>query len=221
MTKQDRLLALAKLRQQAVWPGYRGIADLRDGVYDCDYVSPYTKSAHNVDDEVMVLLQDWSGSDALSGPLDVGARDLGYTPTEATNRNLQRLLRDTSGLSLADTYATNLFPFVKPGGMSESIPDRNLVRAAREFALPQIEIVAPRLVICLGKVTFDAVRSAVGLRKSASVEDALQSHFQLGPSRVWFQAHTGRLGQNNRNRGGVNRVGEDWLRMKSHLESRG
>lgn len=217
MTKHERLLTLAKLRQSSTWPGYHSIADFHDGVYECDHVSPYTKSAGNVDAAVMILLQDWSGADALSGPLDVGARDLGYTPTEATNRNLQRLLKDTFGLSLADTYATNLFPFVKPGGMSESIPDRDLLRAAREFALPQIEIVAPRLVICLGKVTVDAVRSAAGFPKSASVEDALQSYFQLGPSRVWFQAHTGRLGQNNRNRGGVNRVDGDWLRMKESL----
>ena len=220
MTTHDRLLALAKLRQSTVWPGYHSIAEFHNGVYECDHVSPYTKSAGNVDAEVMVLLQDWSGSDALSGPLDIGARDLGYTPKEATNRNLERLLLATFGLRFAQIYATNLFPFVKPGGMSESIPDRDLVRAAREFALPQIEIVAPKLVICLGKVTFDAVRKAAELRPSVSVDDALASDFQFGVSRVWFQAHTGRLGHNNRNRGGVNRVDGDWLMMKSYLESR-
>ena len=114
-TKHDRLLALAKLRQSSTWPGYHSIAEFHDGVYECEHVSPYTKSAGNVDAEVMVLLQDWSGADSLSRAIDVGARDLGYTPKEPTNKNLQRLLLSTFGLQLKDIFATNLFPFVKPG----------------------------------------------------------------------------------------------------------
>ena len=57
--KNARLLALARLRQATRWPGYKSIADYHHGVYECDFVSPYTKTAGNVDAEVMVLLQDW------------------------------------------------------------------------------------------------------------------------------------------------------------------
>ena len=37
---------------------------------------------------------------------------------------------------------------------------RDFVRAANEFALPQIQIVEPKIVICLGLATFNALRRA-------------------------------------------------------------
>jgi hypothetical protein len=220
MDKPARLLSLARLRQATRWAGYRSIADYHGGVYECDFVSPYTKSAGNVDAEIMVLLQDWCSHESLSGPLDEAARDLGYTPSEPTNRNLARLLQATFGLSISDVYATNLFPFVKPRGMSEPILDSDLVRAAREFALPQIEIVNPSLVVCLGMVTFNALRVTCGLPVAENMDMALNSPFMAGDSHVWYQAHTGHFGQANRNKGGVDRVSQDWLRMKSAVDGR-
>lgn len=214
MDKRARLLALAKHRQAETWPGYHSIADYHHGAYECDHVSPVTKSAGHVDAQVMILLQDWSSHDALSGRLDIGARDLGYTPSEPTFRNLERLLSSTFDLSLSDVYATNLLPFVKPGGMSASLQERDLVRAAVEFGIPQIEIVRPKIVICLGMATFNAVRKAAGLPSARNMQDAIDSTFSVGGSRVWFQAHTGHFGQISRNKGGVNRVTADWERMK-------
>jgi hypothetical protein len=214
LSKRRRLLALAKLRQVTRWPDYKPIADYRDGVYECDFVSPFTKGAGNVNAEVMVLLQDWSSHDELNRGLDEETVRLGYSPTQPTSRNLERLLKTTFGLSLSDIYGTNLCPFVKRGGVSGQIPTRDLIRAAREFALPQIEIVRPRLVICLGLVTFDALRCATGLPCAGKIALAISSPFQVGDSRVWCQAHTGAWGQMNRNKGGVDRVSQDWMRMK-------
>ena len=108
---------------------------------------------------------------------------------------------------------------MKPGGISSRIPERDLIRAAREFALPQIEIVSPRLVICLGLVTFDALRRAYGLARVGKTEPAINSPFTVGNSRVWCQAHTGALGQRNRKKGSVDRVLKDWMRMKKDLTS--
>jgi restriction system protein len=112
----------------------------------------------------------------------------------------------------------NLFPFIKPGGLSGSIREPDLVRAAREYALPQVEIVEPSLVVCLGKRTFNAIRVACTLPKASTMAAAVESSFSLGCSRIWAQAHTGSLGQNNRNRGGVNRVEPDWASMKREFE---
>lgn len=217
--KQSRLLALAKRRQAARWPGYTSIADYGQGVYECEFVSPFTKAACNVNAEVMVLLQDWTSDEELRGGLDDETRTLGYSPTQPTARKLAQLLDQTFGLALSDVYGTNLFPFVKPGAVSRRIPERDLVRAAQEFAIPQIDIVRPRLVICLGLLTFDAMRRAFGLSRSGSMEAAIASPFLANSSRIWCQAHTGAMGQMNRNRGGLDRVTQDWKRMKKHLES--
>jgi uracil-DNA glycosylase len=217
MSKRSKLLALAHIRKTSRWPGYSCIGDYHHGAYECDHVSPYTKAASNVDSKIFVLLQDWSSDLALSRPLDEGARSLGYTPTEPTNENLSHLLDRHLRVSMSQVFATNLFPFVKPGAMSDRIPRADLVRAAIEFAIPQVNIVEPSLVICLGLVTFNAVRKACGHRSVDNITQARAAVFQVATARVWCQAHTGALGRINRNRGGIDRVNADWSAMAESL----
>ncbi|HEV7681358.1 MAG TPA: hypothetical protein VGO68_04505 [Pyrinomonadaceae bacterium] len=217
MDKQSELLALAKLRQRTRYPGYRCIGDYHAGVYECDFVSPYTKTAGNVDAEIMVMLQDWASDEFLSGPVHEPSVKLGHGPTLPTNRNLTRLLLTTFGLKLPDVYGTNLFPFVKAGEMTGNVREKDMKAAARQFALPEIRIVKPKLVICLGLATFNALRQVCNLSTCRPFSAAIESPFNIGEVRVWCQAHTGARGQNNRNKGGVSRVPDDWVRMKADL----
>lgn len=222
MDKCAELRALAKLRQNADLALYKGnsdgrpknIGDYHDGAYECDHVSPYTKSAGNCDADIMVILQDWTCDERLSGPVMQHRVELGYNPDNDTNVNLIQLLRTTFGITLADTYATNLFPFIKKGRMNANISTADMLRAARDFALPQICIVKPMLVICLGGPTFNALRRACGLSTCSPLELAISNPFKIDKTFVWCQAHTGRIGRNMRNKGGVNRVSQDWQRMK-------
>lgn len=161
--KEERLLELARKRQATRWPGCRPLVEYHDGAYECNFVSPYTKTAGNVDAQIMIILQDWSSHERLSGELDADAVTHGHTPSLPTNRSLTRLLHAHFGQRLTDTYGTNLFPFIKSGGLSAPIRARDLEQAARDFAVPQIDIVAPRLVVCLGLRTFNALRKAIGV----------------------------------------------------------
>jgi hypothetical protein len=214
--KRQRLLELARKRKRRCWDDYRPLGYYHDGAYECDWVSPYSKTAGNVNARVFVLLQDWSSDNMLSRPLNREVALRGHKPNLPTNRNLRRLLRQTFNLTLEDVYGTNLFPFIKLGGLSTRIPVKDLVRAAREFALPQIRIVQPALVICLGLATFNAIRRACGLTPSINIQAAIDSPFTVGTARIWCQAHTGAFGQNNR--GGPSSVSSDWLRMKHDME---
>jgi restriction system protein len=211
MDKKDLLLSLAQKRKTTRWPGYGQIGDYHNGAYECDFVSPYTKSAGNIDAEIFVLLQDWSSDESLCGSLDADCVRYGLTRTLPTNKRLVELLRSNFGVELADVYATNLFPFIKKGGMSSSIPMRDLIAAAKEFALPQIQIVRPKLVVCLGLNTFNAIRVARGHAPAQRMDEAIASPLTLDESRIWCQAHTGTRGQNNRGR---ERVTEDWRKMR-------
>ena len=210
MNKREALEALARKRQEAGWAGYKNLADYHDGTYECLHVSPYTKSAGNVDAEIMVMLQDWTSHDFISGPVDLRMLQLGYSEGLATNRNLIRLLREHFNVSLGEIFATNLFPFVKPGDMGQRIPRRDLVRAAKEFALPQVRIVQPKLVICLGLQTYNGLREACGQARIARLPEAISGPFTFEGARVWCQAHTGGRGQAMRGR----KVADDWRRMK-------
>ena len=219
MSKRTELLTLSRIRKTSRWLGYSCIGDYHNGAYECDHVSPYTKAASNVDSKIFVLLQDWSSDLGLSGPLDECAKSLGYTPSEPTNQNLSRLLEKHFQVSTSQVFATNLFPFVKPGAMSERIPRADLVRAATEFAIPQVKIVNPSLVICLGLATFNAMLKACGRRSVSNITQARAAVFRLADTMVWCQAHTGALGQINRNRGGVDRVHSDWSTMSKSFHN--
>jgi hypothetical protein len=58
LDKITRLRQLARKRQDTRWEGYKPLVECHGGKYECDLVSPYTKSTGNVDAEVMVMLQD-------------------------------------------------------------------------------------------------------------------------------------------------------------------
>lgn len=214
--KTADLLALAKLRQQTRWDDYKGIGEY-DRRYECNFVSPYSRVAHNVDAEIFILLQDWLGDDKLQKTFLPEAAELGYLPNLPTNKVLHRLVRETLDTSMEMTYATNLFPFIKRGSSSSTIPKRLMLRAATTFAIPQIKIVQPRIVVCLGLLTFNAVREASGLEAISPIGMAIDSPFKLGNSKVWCQAHTGSFGQKNRNKGDPTRTQKDWARMAKDL----
>jgi uracil-DNA glycosylase len=161
----------------------------------------------------MVFLQDWTSDESIRRGLDEDCVKLGYTPSLPTNRNLIRLLQLHFHVSLRDIYATNLFPFIKPRHMGSAIPRRDLVRAAAEFGLPQIQIVQPALVICLGLPTFNALREVCGHSRVYPMAAAIRSPFSLDGARVWCQAHTGGQGQAMRN-ANREKVPDDWRRMK-------
>jgi hypothetical protein len=118
---------------------------------------------------------------------------LGYDPSLPTNRNLIAFLEQHFDLKLRKIFATNLFPFIKSGGMGSDIPFPDLLWAAQEFALPQIRIVRPKLVVCLGLRTFNALRQACDddLPRVSPLARAIASPFTFEGARVWCQAHTG------------------------------
>ncbi len=163
--KSEALLELARLRQSTRLDGYACIGDFHGGIFECDHVSPYTKSGNNVDAEIMVVGQDWSSADRLSvEPPDVRSAELGYTPNLPTNKNLDDLLKRHFGMARAECYLTNLFPFVKQGNLSATIRLKDLIGCAQRFTLREIKIVSPQIVVCLGIGTFNALRRASGIK---------------------------------------------------------
>lgn len=218
--KMIRLKELGRLRQETRWPGYKNVGDYHGGVYESEFVSPYSKSAHNVDASLMIMLQDWASDDRMRGPLHEHKRDFGHSPELATNKNLFRLLLYHFGMELGETFATNVMPFVKLGGMSARIPKGDMVRAATEFAIPQIDIVQPVTVACLGISTFNSIAIALGRKPSRTTEEGISTPFLHKETQICCRAHTGALGTIGRNRGGVNRVEDDWAVMAAAHRAR-
>jgi hypothetical protein len=102
MDKHAELVKLGLKRKNSRWPGFNCLGDYHCGAYECDFVSPYTKTAGNETADIFVLLQDWCSDKTLSGPLDEDAAALGYIPRFCTNRNLVKLLHSTFGMGLIE-----------------------------------------------------------------------------------------------------------------------
>ena len=225
MDKINALLALGKERRESKPPlGSKAIGDFHNGIYDCKYVSPFTIGAHNENAKIFLLLQDWDSQDDMNkseiDPIEQ-ANDLtfGYDPNQATNKNLAKLLcTHFKHLEIAETYGTNLYPYIKPGAKDNYIPKEDLLKAANKFALPQIKIVDPKLVVCLGISTFNAVRKACKLKNVNIVEEGIKKPFSLYNSQVWLQTHPSPQAQNQR---GKIKVNEDWKRMADWYYSLG
>lgn len=214
--KSADLLELAKLRQSMRLDGYACIGDFHDGIFECDHVSPYTKSGNNVDAKIMVVGQDWSSTDKLGKiPPDQDSAELGYAPRLITNINLDDLLMRHFGLLRAECYLTNLFPFVKHGKMSAKISPKDLVVCAQKLTLPEVEIVSPQIVICLGIATFNALRRATGIKGTLKMDVAISSPFKFKRSMIHCVAHTGYWGI-ERNRG-RERVEADWQKLAASI----
>lgn len=213
MNKEQKLLKLARIRQSKVYEGYKSIADkvYANGVYECDYVSPYSKSAHNVDADVFVILKDWSSHKGLKGDVGKDSANLGYSSTVKTNINLIKYLKTYLGLELKDTYATNLFPYIKSGEMRGDIPPKDVKRAAQEFTLPMIDIIKPKIAIALGLEVFNGLRQGLKLKKVYNKAEAVKNTFDYGDTKIFFQAHPSSSTTNVF-------IKENWGKMKRYLD---
>ncbi len=97
--------------------------------------------------------------------------------------------------------------------MSSPVPRQDLIQAAKSFGLPQIEIVNPKIVICIGLATFNALRKAIYPKcRNLDLDGAikLSPRLEFEHSKIFCQAHTGYWGQRNRKK---EIVKDDWSKM--------
>ena len=213
--KREALLQLAKKRQADRREPYYCIADIHEGYYECNYVSPWTISANDVNADLMILGKDWASTDILmKQPPDPERRRIGQGWGVPTNKNLREYLSDCmAGLKFSETYASNVFPFIKQGKKNSSIPRADMVYAAKTYALPQIEIVSPRMVICLGRPAFYAVRRAADLPEIEWTEAIAP-----GPHTIIFGAETYGVWHPSMYPGGKIGVKQVWKQLGDRLE---
>ena len=171
----------------------------------------------------MIVGQDWSSSDVLSRePPDCRVAELGYDENFRTNVNLDRLLKCHFNLTRDECYLTNLFPFIKRGKASAYVSPKLLAASAQRFTLPEIRIVSPQLVVCLGHKTFLALMRAVGCKgpPKMDMDLAINTPFEFANAMIYCVAHTGAFGTMNRDKKkGKGQVEMDWQELARRLNS--
>ena len=201
----DKICALRKLAAVRV---KHDLSTLRDhyqqpenigcGLEFEDYVSPWTKGANNVDSEIFLLAQDWSSTDALKAASEDDLEDLrthGRLRSLPTNKNICWFLQESFDIPFTDCFATNAFVFLKKGSISARIPACDLTASITDYTLPQIKIVQPKLVLCLGAGVFAAIeqilRRDMYHSKKVHWKDSLDKPLKFGQSIIVALPHPG------------------------------
>ena len=154
MDKQAAIARLVEKRRAETGGRYHHLHLYDGGSWDFDFVVPWTKSACDLDADLMLIGQDWASEDYLRRNDDAKQRTArartGQDAHLATNQNLKRLLARHFGLCFSQTYATDVLVCIKPGKMSSNVPTKDLRACAVAYTLPELEIVRPRMALCLG-----------------------------------------------------------------------
>jgi hypothetical protein len=213
MGKKEDLAELISKRREDRNPKYHSLSEFDGGFYDGEWVVPWTISAYNLDALLMIVAQDWISEEYANKnnkPQQRKARkDTGQDAVLPTNKNLKEFLERAFKLEFSQTYATDVSIFIKPGDMDGDVPMEDLECCAKEYTLPQIKIVRPRMVLCLGAKTFNSVRRALGQPEMKLSEARLPtSHTVCAGSEIYGVPHTGDKG--TWNAGGKDKVHKIW-----------
>jgi uracil-DNA glycosylase len=221
----DKATALSELvakRRSETHAAYHHFHSFDQGIWDCEHVVPWTKSACNVHAGLMIIGQDWASERFLRNPkcntperisaINAAGQDE-YLPT---NRRLKLLLRTHFCMEFAQTYATNVLVFIKPGNMTGNVPMKDMLYCATTYTLPQLKIVQPVMAICLGAKTFNSLRRSLGLPELKLTEaSAPSAHTVYNGTEIYGVSHTGGLG--HANAGGMDNVDRIWAGLASRF----
>lgn len=142
--------------------------------FDSSHVGPWTRWAHDLNAELMIIGQDWGDERYF-----VENRGLD-NPTNPTNIALQELVLSI-GLQLPQPpiagavpdprsancgiWLTNALLWLKTGGLSAKVRDDWFGDGAAYFLKAQIDIVQPRVIVALGQRAYGLVLSSYNLPK--------------------------------------------------------
>lgn len=210
----------------------------------------YWQGIGNYDASIMLVGQDWGplnpNSSVIPTIIEInnGLReDYDYdhhNPTDCNLCELFRVLNKDYNLSkrCKDLFFTNFVLGYRSNGLSGNLSREWLIADAPFFAR-LVNIIEPKVVICLGKDTFEYVRYAcTGKMKHVkgfnrfieSSENPVTIPLESGKTTTVFaEAHCGTIGTMNRNRTkkdgkltsshSLERLKEDWKRIIPYLKS--
>ena len=126
------------------------------------------------------------------------------------------MLQRHFNISFAQTYATDVLVFIKPGHMTGNVPMKDMLYCAKTYTLPQIKAVQPIMAICLGAKTFNSLRRALNMTDLKLNEACIpSSHTLVNRTEIYGVPHTGGLG--HANAGGMAKVDRVWATLAARF----
>jgi uracil-DNA glycosylase len=156
--------------------GLANASVIRNGSLDAEEIGPWTRWLGDLNARVLVVGQDWGDQKAFERQ---GGLDL---PTSATNPMLRRLLASI-GVDVPDVgvaaapagvFLTNAALCLKEQGCQGPVRYEWFETCGQSFLGPQIDLVQPKVVVCLGERAYRAVVSAYQLTAADSFRGSVE-----------------------------------------------
>lgn len=219
-TKQQQYAALVEQRKACrLCVGLANPAEPELRKFDSHQIGPWSRLHGDLDAQLVIVGQDWGGVKYYK---DNKGLDKLANPTM---RNLEKLLHHIGIQVSVTSYAeearglflTNAVLCLKSGGLQARIEPEWAWNCGSLFLRQQIEIVRPKVVVCLGAFAFHAVLRAFGqpmIELRDAIEDT-EGHEILDGVRLFAAYHCGN-GTVNRNRD-LQQQMTDWERIRRFL----
>ncbi|MBZ0147135.1 MAG: uracil-DNA glycosylase family protein [Pseudorhodoplanes sp.] len=221
--KQLRYEALIKARKAChVCTGVTNASSIERGIYDCDEIGAWSLWQGNLNTQVLIVGQDWGDVDWF---LSAEGRP---TSVSTTNKTLVELLRSaglhielpnkTLGRGLL--FLTNAVLCMKEGGAQAPVKLDWLRNCGTRFLRPTIDLVQPKVVVCLGANAYAAVLNAYDIapRKLRSAVESKEPDELPGGISAFVVYHCGAYVLNTHRE--LPAQIEDWKRIGNFLSQR-
>jgi len=221
MSKQERYLELVRSRKACrACKALINPSVCEDGAFDSDHLGPWSRWQGNLDAQVLVIGQDWGGTDYF-------IRHRGFdTPVNPTNRHLRQLL-ESIGIAIpppsdtdtvGDIFLTNAILCLKKGGLTGPVRTEWFKNCGKRYLQPLIDLIAPQVVVTLGRRALDSVLRLYDMPKPKRLRDAVENEegIELGGDALLFPMyHCGQIVWNT-HRKEVQQL-KDWTRVSPIL----
>jgi len=177
-SKTDDYTKLVLARKSCnVCSGLTNPARCAKGAFDSSEIGPWTRWQGNLNANLMVVAQDWGDVAAFQKQDGI---DWDNSETNRVLRDLLAAIGFNIDLPSSSTgrgllFFTNAILCLKRGGAQAAVKTQWFRNCGAQFLKPQIEIVKPRVVICLGQRAYDAVLRAYS-RKPLPFREAVDGH---------------------------------------------
>lgn len=240
LNKRERYLWLID-KARAAYPPEGSVAELTwcDACEDEINLWTYWQGRGNLAPEILLVGQDWGNPNPKHGEKMLSMEEIKAGPPYdtsrifPTDRNLMEIFDQALHIKLNQRdkrlFFTNMLLGYRTGKASGG-PDTP-VDQDRAFFKELVNILRPRIVICLGQTAFDAALDAYGQPHpyTGSFRQALdekRNTFNIEEIHFFGMGHCGRLGCLNRagNRKGAGEEAglqiqiKDWQRIKEYLQ---
>lgn len=190
--------------------------------FDGAEIGPWTRWQGDLDARLMIVGQDWGGVPSF-------VRQGGWNLDSETNRFLRGLLKSVlvdvdapepfMPVNRNGVFATNAALCLKAAGDSSHVRAPCFRNCRSAFLKPQIEIVQPLVVVCLGLEAYSATMNAFGLPPERTLRDAVESQLRvriLAETEIVPVFHCSRQGQRTRS---IEQQTLDWQRVARALRT--